>query len=157
MADLTFSSSRVVAQQPGVVHDRLIELAERLGREAPAVPAGSQAASFMGFSGPVAIEIADRGPGRVELRTTQGRVRGSAAALIAATADGGTALTMSVAIQPQGFAANVMLGAALGARPQLRQQIVDGLERALDDLAIELAKPAEEWDAASWWPPSLPR
>jgi hypothetical protein len=40
--------------------------------------------------------------------------------------------------------------------PQLEQQVIDGLEANLDDLARELAKPDGEWDPAAWQPVGLP-
>jgi hypothetical protein len=72
------------------------------------------------------------------------------------TDNGRTTLALSVAIKPQGFAANMMLGVALRTIPGVERQVVDGLERGLDDLAIELAKPDGEWDAATWQPPGVP-
>ena len=158
MADLTHSASRDIDQRPDVVHARLLELAERLRQEAPPVPAGSQPAMLLGIDGPLGIETIDRGPSRIELRTTRGRVRGEGSAVLAAL-DGGTRtkLTMSLAIKPQGFAANLMLGAALATMPDVQRQVVDGLERGLDDLAIELAKPDAAWDPDSWTPQELSR
>jgi hypothetical protein len=156
MADLAHTASRVIDQQLAVVHDRLLELAARLQREVPPIEPGTQAASLLGLSGPLGIEVGDRGPNRIELRTTNGRIRGEGAADLAATPDGRTALQMALVVKPHGFGASAMLGLALAARPDIRQQVIDGLERALDDLAIELAKPDGEWDAGSWQPPGLP-
>ena len=48
---------------------------------------------------------------------------------------------MALTVKPQGFAANLMLGVALKTMPGIEQQIIDGLEANLDDLARELAKP----------------
>jgi hypothetical protein len=106
-------------------------------------------------SGPIGIEFADRGPNRIEIRTTRGRVRGEGAADLAATADGRTDLRMLLAVKPQGFAADLMLGAALRMVPDAQQKVVEGLERGLDDLVTELAKPDGEWDAGAWQPPGL--
>ena len=156
MADLTLQSTRVIDQGPEVVHDRLLELAERLRDELPPVERGTQAANVLGVSGRLPLEIGDRGPGRIEVRTTDGRIRGQAAADLAPTADGKTKLTLSVAVEPQGFAANMMLGAAVGMVPGGRERIVDRMERAFDDLAVELAKPDRQWDARAWTPPGLP-
>jgi hypothetical protein len=153
---LAHRASRVVDQRPDVVHDRLLELAARLRDEAPPIEAGTQAATLLGISGPLGIEFADRGPGRIELRTTRGRVRANAAADIRPADEGGTNLSLSAAIKPEGFAADLMLGAALRMIPDAERQVIDGLERGLDDLVIELAKPDAEWDAASWQPPGLP-
>jgi hypothetical protein len=157
MADLTHSASREIDQRPDVVHARLLELAERLRAEAPPIPAGSQPAMLLGIEGPLGIETTDRGPTLIELRTTRGRVRGEGSATLAAL-DGGTRtrLTVALAIRPQGFAANLMLGAALATMPNVQRQVVDGLERGLDDLATELAKPDGEWDAAAWQPSGMP-
>jgi hypothetical protein len=44
----------------------------------------------------------------------------------------------------------------MATMPGLEQRIRDGLERGLDDLVTELAKPDDEWDAAAWQPPGLP-
>ncbi len=55
------------------------------------------------------------------------------------------------------MAANLMLSVALGARPTIRDEVVDGLERGMTDLAVELAKPDATWDPAAWTPPGLPR
>src|SRR3954466_3669933 len=107
MADLIHSASRIVDQRPAVVHDRLVELAARLRDEAPPIEPGTQAATLLGISGPIGIEFADRGPGRIELRTTRGRVRGNAAADIAPAEDGRTSLSISAAIKPEGFAADL--------------------------------------------------
>src|SRR5436305_3258974 len=156
MADLVHRSSRTVAQRPDVVHDRLLELATRLRDEVPGVPAGSQAATLLGVSGPLGIEVGDRGPGRIELRTTQGRIRGEGAVDIVGRADGRTDVSMLAVVKPHGFAANMMLGVALQARPGLQGEIEAGLERAFDDLAEELARPADEWAASSWMPPGIP-
>jgi hypothetical protein len=155
MADLEHRASRVVDQRPDVVHARLLELAARLRDEMPPVKSGTQAATLLGITGPVGVEIADRSPSRIELRTTQGRVRGEAAADLAPTADGKTNLTLAMVVEPQGFAANMMLNVALKTMPNVERQLIDDLERALDDLAIELAKPDAEWDAAAWRPPGL--
>ena len=157
MAELKHSTTRLVEQRPEVVHARLLELAERLRDELPPIEPGSQAATLLGITGPLGIEFASRGPHRIELRTTRGRVRGQAAATIEPI-DGGarTQLTIGAAIRSEGCAANLMLGAALAARPEIERQVVEGLERGLDDLVVELAKPDGEWHAAGWWPPGLP-
>ena len=157
MADLGHRASRVIDQRPDLVHARLLELAARLRDEAPPIEPGTQAATILGFSGPVTVEIVDRSPGRIELRTTQGRIRGEARADLAPADDGSqTQLTMALAIKPQGFAANMMLGVALKTMPGVEQKVIDGLEAALDDLATELAKSDADWDAASWQPPGIP-
>jgi hypothetical protein len=155
VADLGHRASRVVDQRPAVVHDRLLELAARLRDELPPIEAGTQAATALGMSGRLDIEIVDRGPGRIELRTTQGRIRGEGAVDLVPTADGRTNLTMALQIKPQGFAANLMLGVALKTMPNVEQQVIDGLNRALDDLAVELAKPDDQWDATVWTPPGV--
>ena len=157
MADLVHRSRRTVNQRPAVVHDRLLELAARLRDESPPVEPGTQAATLLGMSGRVGVQIADRGPGRIELRTMQGRVRAEAAADITPTADGRTDLSMVVVVKPQGFAANLMLGVALKTMPNAEERVAEGLERGLDDLALELAKPEGEWDAGAWTPPGLER
>ena len=157
MADLGHQASRIVDQRPEVVHDRLLQLAARLRNELPPIEPGTQAATMLGMTGPVEIEVTDEGPNRIELRTTQGRIRGEATADLAPTGDGRTNLTMALEVKPQGFAANVMLGVALNTMPGARKQVIDGLETALTDLAVELAKPEDEWDAASWQPPGVPR
>lgn len=157
MADLGHRASRIVDQRPDVVHARLLELAARLRDETPPIEPGTQAATILGFSGPVAVEIRDRSPSRIELRTTQGRMRGEAAVDISPD-DGGTRTNLALAleIRPQGFAASMMLGVALKTMPGVEQQVIDGLEAGLDDLVKELAKPDAEWDAAAWQPPGLP-
>jgi hypothetical protein len=157
VADLVHRSSRTVDQRPEVVHDRLLELAARLRDETPPVEAGTQASTLLGMSGPVGVQIADRGPGRIELRTMQGRVRAEASADIKPTADGRTDLSMAVVVKPQGFAANLMLGVAMKTMPNAEERIAEGLERGFDDLATELAKPDGEWDASAWTPPGLER
>ncbi|HEX5824706.1 MAG TPA: hypothetical protein VFY18_09640 [Candidatus Limnocylindrales bacterium] len=149
-------ASRLIDQRPDVVHARLLELAERLRRELPPIEPGTQAATALGMSGRVDVEIVDRSPSRIELRTTQGRIRGEGAADLVPTPDGKTNLTLAMAIRPKGFAANMMLGVALKTMPGIEQRVVDGLERGLDDLVVELAKPDDEWDAASWQPKGLP-
>ena len=155
MSDLEHHAERLVDQRPDVVHDRLIELAERLRDEAPPIEPGTQAATLLGVTGPLGIEIADRGPDRIELRTTNGRIRGEGSARLSPAADGRTTLALSLAVKPQGFAANMMLGVALRTIPGIERRVVDGLERGLDDLAAELAKPDGAWDAASWQPPGV--
>jgi hypothetical protein len=157
MASLEHHATRVVNQRPEIVHARLLELAARLRDELPPVEPGTQAATMLGMTGPVGIEVADRGPNRIELRTTQGRIRGEAAADLAPTADGQTNLSLGLVVQPQGFAANMMLGVALRTMPNVERQVIDGLETALTDLSEELAKPDAEWDARAWTPPGLPR
>jgi len=157
MADLRHRSTRAVDQRPDVVHDRLLQLAARLRDETPPIPPGSQAASALGVSGSLGIEIADRGPSRIEVRTTRGRIRGEAGADITPTADGRTTLTIAVDVEPQGMAANLMMGVALSTRPGIRQEVVDGLEGGMTDLAKELAKPDADWDPAAWTPPGLLR
>jgi hypothetical protein len=168
VTDFSHRASRVVDQAPAVVHERLLELARRLRDEAPPIEPGTQPATLLGITGSLGIEVADRGPARIELRTTRGRVHAAAAADIARADEGTgaaagatgagdrTALSILVVVRPQGFAANLMLSAALGARPNLRQEIVDRLEGGFSDLAHELAKPDGEWDAAAWRPPGLP-
>ena len=156
MADLGHRASRVIDQRPDVVHARLLELAARLRDETPPIEPGTQAATILGFSGPVAVEIVDRGPSRIELRTTQGRIRGEAAADLTPADGGRTNLALALEIKPQGFAANMMLGVALKTMPGVEQKVIDGLETGLDDLAKELAKPDAEWDARAWDPPGLP-
>jgi hypothetical protein len=152
MADLSHRATRLVDQDPGVVHDRVLELAHRLRDEAPAIPPGSQPAMLLGTSGRLPIQVRDGGPGRIELTTTEGRIRGRAVADIAAEDGGRTSLSIAVAAEPKGMTANLLLGAALGARPNLRQELVNGLEDAMTELAAELAKPDGAWDAAAWQP-----
>jgi hypothetical protein len=157
VADLEHRATRTVDQRPEVVHDRLLELGARLRDELPPVEAGTQAATALGVSGKLEIQLVDRGPGRIELRTTQGRIRGEGAVDLAPI-DGGaqTRLTMALAVKPQGFAANLMLGVALRTMPNLERQIIDGLEANLDSLVVELAKPDGEWNPADWQPVGLP-
>ena len=157
MADLGHRASRIVDQPRDVVHARLLELAERLRDETPPIEAGTQASTLLGISGPIGVEIFDRSPSRIEIRTTQGRIRAEAAADLTPV-DGGrrTNLGLTLDIKPQGFAANMMLGVALKTMPGVEQKVIDGLETGLDDLAAELAKPDAEWDAAAWNPPGLP-
>ena len=150
-------ATRLIDQRPEVVHARLLELAERLRHELPPIEPGTQAASVLGVSGPLEVEVVSRGPERIELRTTQGRIRGEAAADLVGTPDGKTALTLEMTVNPLGFAANMMLGVALRTMPGIEQRVVEGVEAALDDLATELAKPDGEWNAAAWTPPGLTR
>ena len=157
MADIGHQASRIVDQRPDVVHSRLLQLAARLRDELPPIEPGTQAATALGMNGPLDVEIVDRGPGRIELRTTQGRIRGEGAVDLAPTADGRTTVAMALDVKPQGFAANLMLGVALRTMPGLEQQVIDGLEANLDDLARELAKPDAEWDPDAWQPVGLPR
>jgi hypothetical protein len=157
VASLEHRATRLVDQRPEVVHARLLQLAARLRDEMPPVEPGTQAANMLGMSGPVGVEIVDQGPNRIELRTNQGRIRAEAAADLAPTPDGRTNLTLAMAVQPQGFAANMMLGVALKTMPNVERQVVEGIETTLTDLATELAKPESEWDPAAWKPPSLQR
>ena len=156
MPELSHRASRVVDQRPDVVHDRLLQLAARLRDELPPVEPGTQAATALGMSGPLEVEIRDRSPSRIELRTTQGRIRGEGAVDLEPTGDGRTKVTMALSVKPQGFAANLMLGVAMRTMPGAEKQVIDGLEAGLDDLARELAKPDDEWDPAAWNPPGLP-
>jgi hypothetical protein len=157
MADLEHRASRTVDQRPEIVHDRLLQLGARLRDELPPVEPGTQAATALGMSGKLDVELVDRGPGRIELRTTQGRIRGDGAVDLVPI-DGGakTQLTMALAVKPQGFAANLMLGVALRTIPNMERQIIDGLEANLDSLVVELAKSDTEWDPAAWQPVGLP-
>jgi hypothetical protein len=157
MASLEHHADRLVNQRPEVVHARLLELAARLRDEMPPVEPGTQAATMLGMTGPVGIEVIDRGPNRIELRTNEGRIRGEAAADLAPIGDGQTNVSLGLVVQPQGFAANMMLGVALRTMPNVERQVIDGLETALTDLAAELAKPDDEWDARAWKPPGIPR
>jgi hypothetical protein len=150
-------ATRLVDQRPDVVHARLLELAERLRHELPPIEPGTKAATVLGVSGRVDVEVFDRSPSRIELRTTQGRIRGEAAADLVATPDGKTNVTLEMAVKPEGFAANMMLGVALKTMPGLEQRLIEGLEASLTDLAAELAKPDGEWNAANWLPPGIPR
>src|SRR5262249_1915259 len=68
---------RPVHRARAIVQRRLLELAARLRDETPPIEPGTQAASLLGISGPVGIEIADRGPRRIELWSTRGRIRAS--------------------------------------------------------------------------------
>jgi hypothetical protein len=154
VADLVHRSSRTVDQRPAVVHDRLMELGARLSDELPPIQPGTQAASILGVTGRVPIEIRDLGAGRIEIRTMAGRIRGEAAADLQPVDTDRTALALSIAIKPQGFAASMMLGAGVQMAGG-RQKLVDSLDRVLDDLVVELAKPDGEWDATSWTPPGL--
>jgi hypothetical protein len=156
VAELGHRATRTIDQRPDVVHDRLLELAARLRDELPPVEPGTQAATLLGMSGPLGVEFADRGPRRIEIRTTQGRIRGEGAADLSALPDGRTALTMAIQVKPQGFAANMMLGVALRTMPGVEQRVVEGLEQGLDELAAELAKPDGEWDPGAWQPTGLP-
>jgi hypothetical protein len=153
---LAHEARRTVDQRPDVVHDRLIQLAERLRDELPPIEPGTQPASLLGIAGPLGVAIEDRGPTRIELRTTRGRITGNASADVVPTPDGRTSLTIAVVIEPHGFAADMMLGIALRARPEIERQVIDGLEAAMTDLATELAKPAGEWDPDTWRPVGLP-
>jgi len=157
VASIEHHASRLVHQRPEIVHARLLELAARLRDEMPPVEPGTQAATMLGITGPVGIEVVDKGPNRIELRTTEGRIRGEATADLAPTGDDETNLSLGLVVQPQGFAANMMLGVALRTMPNVEKQVIDGLETALTDLATELAKPDGEWDARAWQPPGIPR
>ncbi|TMF39937.1 MAG: hypothetical protein E6I26_03590 [Chloroflexi bacterium] len=143
-------------QRPEVVHDRLLELGARLRDELPPIQPGTQAATLLGVSGTLGVEVADRGPRRIDVRTTRGRIRGEGAVDIKPTADDRTTVSMVAIVKPTGFGASLMLGAALASMPRLQRQIVDGLERGFDDLAAALAKPDDQWDAATWTPPGVP-
>jgi hypothetical protein len=156
MTELSHRASRVVDQRPDVVHDRLLQLAARLRDELPPIESGTQAATALGVSGKLDVDIRDRGSNRIELRTTQGRIRGEGVVDLSPAGDGRTTVAMALAVKPDGFAANLMLGVALRTMPQLEQQVIDGLEANLDDLARELAKPDAEWDPAAWQPVGLP-
>jgi hypothetical protein len=153
---LSHEALRTVDQRAEVVHDRLLQLAERLRDEMPPIEPGTQAATALGVSGSLGLEVADRGPRRIEIRTTRGRIRGEGRATLAQTPDGRTGLTMSITIEPLGFAADLILGVALRTMPTLERQVKDGLEAGLDDLVLELAKPQDEWDPATWRPRGLP-
>jgi hypothetical protein len=156
VADLEHHARRLVDQRPEVVHDRVLELANRVRDEAPPIEPGTEVATMLGITGSPGIEVADLGASRIEIRSTRGRVRVEAAADIAPADADRTSLAIDVVVRPQGFAANMMLGVALSARPQIRQELVAGIERGLDDLAVELAKPDDQWDAGAWMPPGLP-
>jgi hypothetical protein len=156
VADLEHRSSRVVDQRPDVVHDRVLELAQRVRDEAPPIEPGTEVATLLGVTGSPGIEVSDRGPRRIEVRSTRGRVRAEAAADISPADGNRTSLQFGLVVRPQGFAANMMLGVAMSARPQIRRELVDGIERGMDDLAVELAKPDDQWDAGAWMPPGLP-
>jgi hypothetical protein len=156
VADLEHHARRLVDQRPAVVHDRVLELANRVRDETPPIEPGTEVATMLGITGSPGIEVADLGASRIETRSTRGRVRVEAAADIAPADGGRTSLAIGVVVRPQGFAANMMLGVALSARPQIRQELVTGIERGLDDLAVELAKPDDQWDAGAWMPPGLP-
>jgi hypothetical protein len=138
------------------VHDRLLELAARLREELPAIRPGSQAATVLGISGPLDIRIEDRGPGRIEWYTTQGRIRGEGTVDIAPAGDDRTSVSVAAEITPQGFAGNLVLATALRAMPGVEGQVVEAIEANLDSLAVELAKPDQAWDPASWQPEGLP-
>jgi hypothetical protein len=156
VADLGHRASRVVDQRPDIVHDRLLQLAARLRDELPPIEAGTQAATALGIDGRLAVDIVDRGPSRIEIRTIEGRIRGEGAADIAATPDDRSNVTVSVEIKPQGFAASLMLSVALRTMPGVEQQVIDGLEAHLVSLAAELAKPDDQWDPTAWQPVGLP-
>ena len=156
MADLGHRTSRLVDQRPEVVHARLLQLAARLRDELPPIEAGTQASTALGLSGRLDVEILDRGPNRIELRTTEGRIRGEGAVDLAPAEGDRTTVTVALDIKPQGFAANLMLGVALKTMPNVERQVIDGLEANLDALAIELAKPDADWDPAAWQPVGLP-
>lgn len=156
MTELSHRATRTVDQRPEVVHDRLLELAERLRTELPPIKPDTRAASALGVTGSIGLEIRDRGPNRIELLTTRGRVRGHGAVDLAATGDGQTTVTVALAVKPDGFAGNLMLGVALRTMPNLERDVIQGLEAGMDDLAVELAKPDDEWDASSWQPPGVP-
>ena len=157
MAKLEHETNRLVEQRPEIVHDRLLELAARLRDELPPIEPGTQAATMLGMTGRVNVEVADRGPNRIELRTTEGRIRALATADLAPATDGGTNLRMAMVVEPQGFAANMMFDLALKTMPGAKKQVIDGLEASLTDLANELAKPDGEWDPAAWAPPGAAR
>jgi len=154
VADLVHRSSRTIDQRPEVVHDRLLELGARLRDELPPIQPGTQAASVLGVTGQVPIEIRDLGTGRIEMRTMSGRIRVEAVADLQPVDGGRTALALSIAIKPQGLAASMMLGAGVQMAGG-RQKLVDSLDRVLDDLVVELAKPDGAWDATTWTPPGL--
>ncbi len=145
-----------MSQRPDVVHDRVLQLANRLRDDAPPVEAGDELATLLGITGSLEIQVADRGPSRIDLQTTRGRILALAEADIVANGADQTSLTITVTAQPQGFAANMMLGVALSARPQIRQGLESGMERGMDELALELAKPDDQWDPGAWMPQGLP-
>jgi hypothetical protein len=156
VADLDHRSTRLVDQRPDIVHERILELAGRVRDEAPPIQPGTELATLLGITGSPGIEVTDRGPSRIEVRSTRGRVRAEAATDIKPADGDRTSLTFGIVVKPQGFAANMMLGVALSARPQIRRDLEAGIERGMDDLAAELAKPDDAWDAGAWMPSGLP-
>ena len=154
MADLAHRATRLVEQDPAVVHDRVLELAKRLRDEAPTIEPGSQPAMLLGTSGSLGIELRDVGPGRIELTTTQGRIRGHIAADIAPADGGRTNLAIAVSVEPKGMAAGLMLGAALGARPNIRQRPGDRA-RGGDDGSCRRAREARRRVGRAAWQPRI--
>jgi len=154
VADLSHTANRVVDQRPDIVHHRLLELADRLRDELPPIEPGTQAASILGITGRLPVQVRDLGAERIELRTTDGRIRGESVATIQPAAGDRTALGLSIVVKPQGFAANLMFGAGLQMAGG-QQKIVASLEKIVDDLVIELEKPDGAWDPRSWMPSGL--
>src|SRR5947207_12248550 len=93
---LQHRAERIVDQRQDVVHDRLLELAARLRDELPPIEAGTQAATALGLSGRLAIRIVDGGPRRIEIRTTEGRIRGEGAVDLARAPGNRTTVAFSV-------------------------------------------------------------
>jgi hypothetical protein len=138
-------ATRAVKQPPDVVHDRLIELVGRLREEMPPISSNDQVARLLGVDGALGIEIKDDGPGRIDVATTEGRIRVRSTAELTATSDGGTSLALGVALEPDGFAGRMMLGAATSMVTDFDRQFRDGVDRIATELAEELSKPDGEW------------
>lgn len=144
---ITHSTLRQVRQTPEVVQARLLDLAERIKREMPPIEDGDELHRLLGVTGSLGVEVGDRDGRGVDMRTTNGRIRGAVRAAIAP--DGtGTALDLTASVRPDGMVGSMMFSAAKRMRPDLEREFPAGVERVATELAGHLEGTDEAWAAA---------
>jgi hypothetical protein len=143
-------TTRHVVQPPDIVHARLLELATEFRDDIPRVPPGDRFGQLLGIQGDIGLKVSDGGPTMIDVQTLRGRFRLQGTAELETAFEGGTRLTLTIAIQPSGLIARAILGIAARAIPGFAGDFHNAADRIANELAARLSKSEEEWDVKSF-------
>ena len=140
-------TTREVTQPRDVVHSRLLELASLIRDEMPAMPPGNPVGRVLGIRGPIALNIHDRGPSRIDLETLQGRIRFHGSAILETRFDGGTDMTIEMSLRPGGISGRLLLGVGRRVLPGYESVFLPEMEQTVTRLAAALSVADADWSA----------
>ena len=140
-------TAREVTRPRDVVHSRLLELASLIRDEMPAIPPGDPIGRVLGIRGPIALEIHDRGPSRIDVKTVHGRIRFHGSAVLETRFDGGTDMTIETGLRPGGISGRLLLGIGRRVLPEFASDVWPGMEQQVSELAAALSLSEADWSA----------